>query len=169
METLIRNVTPTFNLLPTPLKVTEEKRKVAAGTNLAKCEMVNFLACPHFDNCSGEPKLSMEIPKHLTEFYERSTKDLVNVEQSKKVFDLLCENATVFSSDSSDLGRTAIVKHQIKTSLSKPNKQPWSRLPLAKRDVASQAVDEMLKRGVIKPSTSSWSSRRFLAFSLAFS
>ena len=82
---------PTFNLLPTPLNVTEEKRKVVAGTNLAKCEMVNFVACPHFDNCSGEPKLSVEIPKHLTELYERSTKDLVNVEQSEKVFDLLCE------------------------------------------------------------------------------
>ncbi|CAB4012519.1 Retrovirus-related Pol poly from transposon, partial [Paramuricea clavata] len=56
------------------------------------------------------------------------------------------------------IGRTDIVKHQIITGSAKPIKQPPRRLPLAKRDVACQAVDKMLKDGVIEPSTSPWSS-----------
>ena len=98
------------------------------------------------------------MPKHLTELDEGSTKDLVDENQRRKVFDLLCENADVFSSDSSDLGRTGIVKHRIITGSAEPIKQPPRRLPLAKRDVACQAIDEMLKHGVIEPSTSPWSS-----------
>ena len=46
------------------------------------------------------------MPKHLTEVYESNTKDLVDENQRNKVFDLLRENADIFSSDSSDLGRT---------------------------------------------------------------
>ena len=98
------------------------------------------------------------MPKHLTEVYESSTKDLVDESQRNKVFDLLRENADIFSSDSSDLGRTDIVKHRIITGSAKPIKQPPRRLPLAKRDVACQAVDDMLKHEVIEPSASSWSS-----------
>ena len=47
------------------------------------------------------------MPKHLTELYESlNTKDLVDENQRNKVFDLLRENADIFSSDFSDLGRT---------------------------------------------------------------
>ena len=97
------------------------------------------------------------MPKHLTELYESSTKDLVDENQRNKVFDLLRQNADVFSSD---LRRTDTVKHRIITGSAKPIKQPPRRLPLAKRDVACQAVDDMLKHEVIEPSTSPWSSPR---------
>ena len=36
------------------VNVTEEKRKVLAGTDLAKCETVNFVVCPGFENGSQE-------------------------------------------------------------------------------------------------------------------
>ena len=140
------------------VNVTEEKRKVLVGSELAKCETANFVVCSDFENGFQESKYSKEMPKHLTELYEGSTKDLVDENQRRKVFDLLCENADVFSSDSSDLGRTGIVKHRIITGSAKPIKQPPRRLPLAKRDVACQAIDDMLKHGVIEPSTSPWSS-----------
>ncbi len=146
------------------VNVTEEKRKVLAGTDLAKCETVSFVVCTDFEDCLGgsgggeESTTPKEIPKHLAELYDSGTKDLVDEEQRNKGFDLLCENATVFSSDSSDLGRTDIVKHQIITGSAKPIKQPPRRLSLAKRDVACQAVDKILKEGVIEPSTSPWSS-----------
>ena len=140
------------------VNVTEEKRKVLAGSELAKCETVNFVVCSDFENGFQESTYSKEMPKHLTELYEGSTKELVDENQRRKVFDLLCENADVFSSDSSDLGRTGIVKHRIITGSAKPIKQPPRRLPLAKRDVTCQAIDEMLKHGVIEPSTSTWSS-----------
>jgi hypothetical protein len=140
------------------VNVTEEKRKILAGTDLAKCETVSFIVCPDFENCFEESTTRNEIPKHLAELYESNTKDLVYEDQRNKVFDLLCENATVFSSNSSYLGRTDIVKHQITTGSAKPIKQPPRRLPLAKRDVACQAGDKMLKDGVIEPSTSPWSS-----------
>ena len=140
------------------VNVTDEKRKVVGGTNLAKCEAVNFVVCPDFENTSGESRPSKEIPNHLAGLYESSAKDLVNEDQRDEVRSLLCENAALFSTDSSDLGRTDIVKHQIKTGSTKPIKQPPRRLPLAKRDAACQAVNEMLRNRVIEPSTSPWSS-----------
>ncbi|CAB4034069.1 Retrovirus-related Pol poly from transposon 412, partial, partial [Paramuricea clavata] len=104
------------------VNVTEETRKVLAGTDLAKCETVSFVVCPDFENCFEESTTRNEIPKHLAELYESSTKDLII------------------------------------TGSAKPIKQPPRRLPLAKRDVACQAVDKMLKGGVIETSTSPWSS-----------
>lgn len=61
------------------------------------------------------------------------------------------ENATLFSRDSSDLERTDVVRHRVITGSAKLIKQLPRRLPLAKRDEAFQAVDKMLKIGVIEP------------------
>jgi hypothetical protein len=72
------------------VNVTGEKRKVLAGTDLAQCETVSFVVCP-LKTSSGTLRVY-------------STKYLVDEDQRKKVFNLLCENATVFSSNSSDLG-----------------------------------------------------------------
>ena len=70
---------------------------------------VGFVVCPDFENCFEESTTPNEIPKHQAELYESNTKDLVDEDQRNKVFELLCENATVFSSNSSDLGRTGYV------------------------------------------------------------
>ena len=64
----------------------------------------------------------------------------------------------MFSKSSSDVGRTDIVQHRIDTGTARPLKQPPRRLPLAKRDVACQAIEDMQREGIIEPSTSPWRS-----------
>jgi hypothetical protein len=134
--TKLMNETPV--VLVRMVNVTEEKRKVSAGTDLAKYETVSFVVRPDFESCPGgseESTTLKEIPKHLAELYESSARDLVDEEQRNKLFGLLWENATVFSSDPSDLGRTDIVKHQITTGSAKPINQPPRRNYLSRKEM----------------------------------
>lgn len=50
------------------------------------------------------------------------------------------------------------MKHQTDPSTATPICQPSRRLPLVVREDAAQVVDDMLKQGVIEPSTSPWAS-----------
>ena len=99
----------------------------------------------------------LELPKHVQSLYERSVIGLEPYQQ-KLVYDLLCDYVHLFSKGAEDLGRTDIVKHQIDTGTATPIRQPPRRLPLVAREDAAQAVDDMLKQGVIEPSTSPWAS-----------
>ena len=56
------------------------------------------------------------------------------------------------------LSHTTLTTHKINTGTSPPIKQaPW-RLPYAHRDEAQRQINDMLKQGVIRPSTSAWPS-----------
>ena len=57
-----------------------------------------------------------------------------------------------------DLGRTRLVKHTIDIEGAMPISQPPRKIPLAKKDEAEGAVQEMRRQGVIEQSTSPWSS-----------
>ena len=61
-----------------------------------------------------------------------------------------------------DLGRKSIVKHEIRTSESKPIRQNPRRLPSSQRAVAEADIQNMLKRGVIEPTSTQlyWSVKR---------
>ena len=100
---------------------------------------------------------SAELPHHMRDLYERSATDLT-AEEARQLYDLLYEFSDVFSESSHDLGRTDMVKHLINTGGAAPIRQPPRRLPLAKREEAIGAVNEMYKQGVIEPSASPWSS-----------
>jgi hypothetical protein len=69
---------------------------------------------------------------------------------------LLVEFQDVFSKNKSDLGRTGITKHTIDVGDSSPIQQPMRVLPLAKREEATKAVQEMRDQCVIEPSCSPW-------------
>lgn len=51
-----------------------------------------------------------------------------------------------------DLGQTSIVAHKIETGDAEPS------LPLAKREEAVRAIDEMKSQGVIEPASGEWGS-----------
>lgn len=93
----------------------------------------------------------------LRELHERSIMSL-DAEQQRKLWTLLVENKSVFSSSSADLGRTSRHEHRIDTGEASPIKQTPRRLPYARRDEAEKLVREMLEQGVIKPSESPWCS-----------
>ena len=97
------------------------------------------------------------VPDHLVDLLARSSESL-NQDQQGELASLLHEFGDVFASSSSDLGRSNVVKHQIKTGETRPIRQRPRRLPVNQRPVAEQEVEKMLKQGVIEPSSSPWAS-----------
>ena len=71
------------------------------------------------------------------------------------VLELLYEFRDVFDDS---LGHTTTYSHRIDTGNSTPIKQRPRRLPYAHREEAKKQITSMLEQGVIRPSTSAWSS-----------
>ena len=79
------------------------------------------------------------------------------VSERRQLLDLLASFGTLFSRVGGPLGRTGRVKHDIETS-GPPIRQPLRRLPHSMKPVVEDEVQRMLQQGVIRPSTSPWSS-----------
>ena len=92
-------------------------------------------------------------PAHLDDHYQRTTSCLEEA-QKAEVAALLAQFADVFARSADDLGRTSIVKHEIRTSESKPIRQNPRHLPSSQQAVAEAEIQNMLKRGVIEPTSS---------------
>ena len=150
----------------TPLRImnlSSQQQVISKGTELACCETINSVVIPNAGidrEISGSVQSAGAIerlPPHLQELYDRSVVGLAEID-CQEAHKLLCEFSDVFSAGSSDLGCTDLVKHRIDTGEAAPIRQPPRRLPLAKREEAERAIQEMLEHGVIEPSASPWSS-----------
>ena len=97
------------------------------------------------------------MPEHLKDLYSRSTEGL-NAAQQRQLPKLLLEFQDIFSKGPQDLGKTGLAKHEINTSDAVPLRQHPKRLPLAQREEAFKAVEDMQKQGIIEPSVSPWAS-----------
>ena len=71
---------------------------------------------------------------------------------------LLLENADLFSKSPDDLEHTDMIQHKIDTGDAAPIRQPPRRMPLAQKEEADQAVQDMNSQGFIEPSESPWAS-----------
>jgi len=71
---------------------------------------------------------------------------------------LIQEFSDVFSQSEYDLGDTDIALHRIDTGEYRPFKQPLRRHPYASKPEIERQVQEMLKAGIIEPSSSPWAS-----------
>ena len=140
---------------------TDEPRKVYRNTVVAVCEPVIELIDkdPLVATCklgtTTETKEPGQVPDHLVELLERSCKYL-EPEQQRKLGSLLREFQHSFAASSNDLGKTNLVEHKINTGNARPIKQPPRRLPMHKRAEADKHVEQMLKDGIIEPSSSAW-------------
>ena len=63
----------------------------------------------------------------------------------------------LFASPTGTLGRTSVVKHAIQTD-GPPVKQQLRRMPEALKAAVKEEVQKMLNQGVVRPSSSPWSS-----------
>ena len=61
-----------------------------------------------------------------------------------------CYWGDLFSKSPEDLSKMDLVMHKIDTGESRPLRQPPRRLPLAQREEADHAVQEMNKQGLIE-------------------
>ncbi len=72
--------------------------------------------------------------------------------------EFLLKSADIFALDDSELGQTDLVQHSIDVGDSQPIKQPPSHTPLAYRKKVITMITDMLARGIVVPSKSSWAS-----------
>ena len=104
-----------------------------------------------------ERTASAELHSSLHELYQRSSKGL-NDEQSDQLRNLLIKHQANFAYSSSDLGRTSVLQHEIRTGQAKPIRQPARRPPRSFEGEEEKIIEEQLKAGVIRPSSSPWAS-----------
>ena len=97
------------------------------------------------------------IPQHLQQLFDRSSEGR-SQKETLEIKKLLSEYQDIFSKHDDDLGLTSLAEHRIDLTDSKPIKQPFRRVPLAFVNEEKQAIDKLLKQGVIRPSSSPWAS-----------
>ena len=103
-----------------------------------------------------DQKLS-ELPQHMTSLFERSIQYLSKAEQEQlKTF--MIRYADQFSKDDFDIGFCDVIEHEIITKDVPPVKQNPRRLGPEQRIAADKIVEELLERGLVKPSKSAWAS-----------
>ena len=79
-------------------------------------------------------------------------------EDQVEVRELLLQSHDVFALDDGELGCTAVVQHHINTQGHHPIKQQMRRTPFVQREQIAQMTQRMQEQGIVKPSTSPWSS-----------
>jgi hypothetical protein len=82
----------------------------------------------------------------------------ITSEEKMNLSELIEEFEDVFALNPTELGRTNVVEHRIDTGNSAPLIQPPRRVPFALKAKVDELVNEMMKQGVVQPSTSPWSS-----------
>ena len=107
-------------------------------------------------HCDGTAeKRHASVPPHLNTMFEQSSEHLNNDEKCK-LAQLLTTYSMCFSVDEDDLGRTHLAEHEIDTGTAPPTRLPPRRVPLAFQGEDKEAIERMLRRGTIRPSSSSW-------------
>ena len=99
----------------------------------------------------------LDLPEHLTEMYNKSSKSLTESD-GRTLKEFLLEFQDVFSKSSSNIGYTELIQYRINTGNAPPIKQKPYIIPLAKREAAEKEIQDMADRGIIEPSTSAWCS-----------
>jgi hypothetical protein len=109
------------------------------------------------NNASRRFETLPKLPDHLSDLFEKSIKGLSNKEQMS-LANLLLKYQDTFSKNEWDLGLTHLTEHPIATGDAAPVKLPPRRVPLAFANDEKKAIDDLLKMGVIRKSTSPWAS-----------
>ena len=78
-------------------------------------------------------------------------------EYKKKIVTFINKNKDVVANSDKELGQTQSVQMKIDTCDHPPVKLKPYRIPLHKRKLVEDAVEDMLEAGVIERSTSPWS------------
>lgn len=85
-----------------------------------------------------------EIPPHLTDSFQRATKDKEHAVQWA-VAETLVKHTEAFSRDDVDLGRTNRMEHTINTGNSRSLRQPPRKVPMAFEEDEKKVIETMQK------------------------
>ena len=135
-----------MNVSPSAVKVYGgvQLGEFVAQNDLLLLENSNVAASVSSDNKSAGVKLNLD---HLE----------VSEKEKQKLRNLLDRFGDLFVSENGELGRTSVVKHSITTS-GRPIRQPMRRQPESLKRNVNEEVEKMLSKGVIRASSSPWSS-----------
>mgnify|MGYP001546096517 CR=1 FL=1 len=150
------------------VNVTENEVVLYANQRLGHCESVyeqvqqnskqsEAVLSVTANSPSNEENKDEDVPEHLKDLFERSCTHLDNsqVNQLKKA---LIRYQDVFAKSPEDMGLTDRVEHVIDTGDARPIRLPVRRQPIALQEIEKEEVEKMLKRNIIAPSNSPWSS-----------
>ena len=118
-------------------------------------ENIRVVTTEHCETEAGST--SPQLPAHLTDLFDRSSKKL-NETEKEALANLLIEFSDVFSTGDSDLGKFSVIKHKIDTGTARPIRQPMRRTPLGFEKEEEKHLKQMLGAEIIQPSTSEWAS-----------
>ena len=118
-------------------------------------ENIRVVTTEHGETEAGST--SPQLPAHLTDLFDRSSKKL-NETEKEALANLLIEFSDVFSTGDSDLGKFSVIKHKIDTGTARPIRQPMRRTPLGFEKEEEKHLKQMLGAEIIQPSTSEWAS-----------
>ena len=86
----------------------------------------------------------------------RKNCDNLNPQQQEQLWQLLLEFKDSFAMSDEEVGMTHLLHHEIDTGDARPIKCRPRRLPLARQEACDEAVDNLLRAGIIEPSDSPW-------------
>ena len=102
-------------------------------------------------------ELTNSVPSQLRELFNE-TVDGKSLQELQQLSKLLCEYEECFSRDEYDLGLTSLAELIIETGDAKPIRQPPRRIPMAYAGRAKEAIEKLIRQGVIRKSKSPWAS-----------
>ena len=132
--------------------------KIHRGTPLARLENIEEVYSVNFGNNTSSKDISADLngPRPVTKL-DLSKIDTPD-EHYARVRKLLSRNQDVFATSDLDLGFSQTIQMQIHTPPGVIVKKRPYRLPLAKQQIAKDAIDQMLAAGVIEKSRSNYCS-----------
>ena len=98
-----------------------------------------------------------EIPPHMREFIDRSTKGWSKPQQ-QAIRKMLLQFQDVFSKDELDIGQTHLMEAEIDTGDAKPVRNRPRPMARSMEEEGWKVIEQMEKRGLIRPSKSPWAS-----------
>ena len=88
----------------------------------------------------------------------RQSCDQLEQWQQEELWEVLSDFTDIFALSDDEVGLTHLVQHEIDTGDAQPIRTRPRRLPIAHREAADRAVEEMQRDGIIEPSDSPWAS-----------
>ena len=106
--------------------------------------------------------INTQIPEHLHDLYERTVKNLTEDGSVSRLNALCMQFGDIFSKHSNDFGKTNLIRHHIETGNEIPFRDRPRRIPDMQLSIIKKTVTELHEKGIIRPSTSSWSANSVL-------
>lgn len=130
--------------------------------DLGNCQLITDKCTTFLRSCRNDVLEAFAICEDISnseqcmDTFVRSLHLPTHDQTREKLRDVLRQHLDAFAWAAEDLGRTNVVKHQIDTGNATPIRTPPRRIPIHWQGELQKLIEEMLEKGVIRPSTSPW-------------